>query len=152
MKGSWRGIAFGMICGVLLAGAIAVANTPSAPELSSPPLGAAELASLSVYLLPAEPAPLLDQYGAFLPALEPLAPAASADEGIGASTLPEQALPRNVSAIVAGGPKPLAIIDDATVSAGTLLPGGARVVSIQPDHVLVREADGTLRTLRLKAG
>ena len=152
MRGPRSGILVGMFCGVLLAGAIAMAGTASVPALVEPPLSAAELDSLAVYLAPSEPAPLLDEYGAFLPAAEPLGiPAAQpAEIAVGAIATPSAA--RNVSAIVTGGARPLAIVDDASVSVGSVLPDGARVVSIHVDHLVVREADGTLRTLRLKAG
>ena len=148
MKGSRRGIVFGMMCGALLVAAIALANSPPAPAGPTPVLTAAELDSLGVYLGPSAPAPVLDEYGAFLPALEE-EPPRNAGPAPAAGPPPTDYA---VSAIVTGGSRPLAIIDDAAVAPGATLPDGARVVSIEKDHVVLRHPDGTLRTLRLKAG
>ena len=150
MTGPRRGIIAGMVCGILLAGAIALANSAPAPGGTDPVITLAELDSLSVYLAPSAPAPVLDEYGAFLPALE--AEPSSPPDG----SPPEESGPPPsdyaVTAIVTGGSRPLAIIDDATVAPGATLPDGARVVSIDTDRVVLRHPDGTLRTLRLKAG
>ena len=150
MKGSRRGIVFGMVCGVLLVAAIALASSAPAPAGPGPVITAGELDSLSVYLAPSAPAPVLDEYGAFLPAVEasPAVPAGPLPAGAAGPPATEYA----VTAIVTGGSRPLAIIDDATFAPGATLPDGARIVSIEKDQVVLRHPDGTLRTLRLKAG
>ncbi|HEU4453287.1 MAG TPA: hypothetical protein VFZ18_08030 [Longimicrobiaceae bacterium] len=150
MKGSRGGIVVGMVCGVLLAAAIALASSAPVPVGPNPVLTAVELDSLSVYLGPSAPAPLLDEYGAFLPAVE-AEPLSSAGPLPAHAAAPPPAA-YAVTAIVTGGSRPLAIIDDATFAPGAMLPDGARVVSIEKDHVVLRHPDGTLRTLRLKAG
>jgi hypothetical protein len=150
VKGSRRGIAFGMVCGVLLVVAIALANSAPVSAGPNPVLTAAELDSLSVYLGPSAPAPVLDEYGAFLPAIEAEPIALAGPIPAQESEPPPSAYA--VTAIVTGGSRPLAIIDDATFAPGATLPDGARVVSIEKDHVVLRHPDGTLRTLRLKAG
>jgi hypothetical protein len=145
------GILMGMAAGVLLVGAIAWANTAPAPAASDLSMSAAELDSLSVYLTPSAPAPMLDQQAAFLPEARRLEPPAGPIDP-GPEDLAVVAPLRSVSAILTGGGGALAIIDDVTVGPGALLPDGARVVSIDRESVVLRETDGTIRTLRLKAG
>lgn len=150
MSGSRGGILLGMVGGVLLAAAIAMANagpTPPSIELS---LSTAELDSLGTYLSPSSPAPVLDEYGAFLPARAPdRTPVATPDVP---AAEPDERRDWTLSAIVTGGTRPLAIIDDVTFAPGAMLPDGSRLVEIEPGHVVLREPNGTRRTLRLKAG
>ena len=102
---------------------------------------AAHLDSLSQYLVRGEAAPSPDDYVAFLPARRP------ASGGRPRSTAP--AFSARVSAILIAGDRRLAIIDDRNVRPGDRLAGGALVLSIGPDHVVVRDRDGSRRTLRL---
>ena len=149
MSRSRRGIFIGMACGILVTGAIFRARTAAIPPLIEPRLTAAELDSLSVYLSPSAAAPALDEYGAFVPAA-----ASERTEGPPYAATDEPAPKRewSVSAIVTGGSRSIAVIDDVTIRAGSILPDGSRVVAIEADHVILRDPNGTLRTLRLKAG
>lgn len=101
--------------------------------------------SLSRYLTASEPAPRLDDYAVFLPA-----------EGAPEIWIPpaevEALSPLSVSAILITGERRMAIINDRPVRAGQALAGGAVVVSIARDHVVVRERSGMLRTIRLATG
>lgn len=149
MKRSRRGIFIGMACGVLATGAVARARTVAIPPVVDPPLTTAELDSLSAYLSPSAAAPALDEYGAFLP---PMAPEQPVDPPYATSHERGPEREWRVSAIVTGGVRSIAVIDDVTIRAGGILPDGSRVVAIGADHVILRDPDGTLRTLRLKAG
>jgi len=54
-----------------------------------------------------------------------------------------------LTAILVAAERRVAVIDDATVSVGDVLPDGARVSAIQPDRVWVVEKDGRWRMLTL---
>ena len=54
-----------------------------------------------------------------------------------------------LTAILVAAERRVAVIDDATVSVGDVLPDGARVSAIQPDRVWVVERDGRWRMLTL---
>lgn len=56
---------------------------------------------------------------------------------------------RRLTAILVADERRVAVIDDATVSVGDVLPDGARVSAIQPDRVWVVEKDGRWRMLTL---
>lgn len=104
----------------------------------------AELDSLSRYLDPVAPAPDIESYDMYLPASGPdpiyLPPIDAASE-------PPR--PRRLSAIMLIGDRPLAIIDDQQVVAGSVLPGGTEVVRIEGTEVLLREQNGREHTLQL---
>lgn len=57
---------------------------------------------------------------------------------------------RELSAIILQGDWRAAVIDQRIVSEGEELPDGARVVSIEPDAVLLREPGGPVRRLELR--
>lgn len=101
-----------------------------------------ELDTLSRYLSPAQPAPRLDEYQAYLPA---------AAEPVRSLPAPQPTPPVSLrlSAVLITGDRPMAIINDIPVAPGARLPGGAEVVSIEREQVVVRDPDGTRRTLRL---
>lgn len=118
----------------------AMGRSPELPPSTWP--APEEIDSLSRYLAASEPAPRIDDYAAYLPAER--APQVW-------RPAPVQAPPSDLrlSAILIAGGRELAIINDRHVRPGERLNGGAVVVSIARDHVVVRERDGTLRTLRL---
>lgn len=109
---------------------------------------AVELDSLAGYLAPAAPAPEFDSYAVFIPArpsiLEP--PITNAPE----AAPPPARL--ELSAILIAGARPVAVINDEAVGAGTRLDDGSVVVDIQRDHVIVRTPSGGNRRLTLTAG
>lgn len=149
MSRSRRGIFIGMACGVLATGVVARARPAAIPPVLDPPLTTAELDSLSAYLSPSAAAPALDEYGAFLPAVASERPV---DDPYSPSKEPAPEREWSVSAIVTGGARSIAVIDDVTIRSGAILSDGSRVVAIGIDHVILRDRNGTLRTLRLKAG
>jgi hypothetical protein len=106
---------------------------------------AEELDSLSRYLQPVPPAPDVEEYDMFIPAME-AAPGAA-----GPPPEPAGPAPRRLTAILVVGSDPIAIIDDLQVRTGTVLPGGTQVVAIDRSGVVLREPNGSQRTLRLSA-
>lgn len=76
------------------------------------------------------------QSGVASPAAAPTVPSSSA----GGSRL---------TAILVADDRRVAVIDDATVSVGDVLPDGARVSAIQPDRVWVVDKNGRWRMLTL---
>jgi hypothetical protein len=105
-----------------------------------------EVDSLSRYLGPVGAAPELDAYEAFVPAAD------APDEPYAPVSQPLAPPPtRRLSAIMIGGPRPVAIIDNRQVGPGDRLDGGGIVESITRDRVIVRERNGQLRTLSLSA-
>lgn len=74
-----------------------------------------------------------------------------ADGGIGtpARTLPPRWI---VSTIMITESRRVAVVNGSLVSPGTLLPGGARVLSIEPDHVVIAEPSGARREVAVQGG
>jgi hypothetical protein len=106
----------------------------------------AELDSLDRYLAPGPPAPPLDDYAAYLPAAIPRPTRRSS------VSQARPALESRLSAIIISGDRRLAIIGDRSLRSGERLENGAVIVRIAPDHVVIRERDGSLRMLRLATG
>jgi hypothetical protein len=127
--------------GMLIAGVWFAIRPTEAPAAFTGPTPQ-ELDSLRRYLEPVPPAPEPDDYQMYLPALD-------GPRALSRAAPPSSYPSRRVSAILFAGGQPLAIVDDQQVREGSPLSAGARVVSIQRDHVIVREADGTQRTLRV---
>ncbi|HUR92381.1 MAG TPA: hypothetical protein VMY38_06885 [Gemmatimonadaceae bacterium] len=77
------------------------------------------------------------------------APSASIDYGDAparrASTRPRWV----VSAILLTEARRMAVLNDSVVLVGALLPGGARVVAIESDHVVLQESGGARRVVSL---
>lgn len=128
---------------LLAASAWAVGREPEPPPSRWPT--PEELDSLSRYLVAGEAAPRLDDYAVFLPA-------AGAPPRWSPPAEAETLTDLRVTAILITGGRPLAIINDRHVRPGQTVEGGAVVVSIARDHVVVRERSGMLRTLRLPSG
>lgn len=127
----------------------AIGRDPAPPPSRWP--SPEEIDSLSRYLAAGEAAPRLDDYAVFLPAeaaREVWLPVAESHQ----ESYPEPQANLRVTAILIAGGRPLAIINDRHVRPGESIDGGAVVVSIARDHVVVRERSGTLRTLRLPTG
>ena len=146
MKTPGSGDAFSLALVVaLVATALWYGMRPAAPAVAFAGPTIQDLDTLARYLVPVPPAPAVDEYDMFLPA-------ASAPVRRTSSSLPpEPPQPRRLSAILLIGSEPIAIIDDQQVRRGATLPGGAQVVSIDRTGVLLREPDGSQRTLRISA-
>lgn len=144
MSGRARGLLLGLL-GLLLVGAAVRALSRPAPRAASNWPTPQELDSLSRYLQPGAPAPRIDEYDVYLPAAPPER-AAPPPPVARAAPLPD----RSLSAILITSSLPVAIIDDQQVRPGDRLAGGGQVLSIERDRVVVREADGTRRTLRVR--
>jgi hypothetical protein len=142
----YRSWLVGALCVVLLLVAIR-ALTSRETEVAGHGLPSAEeLDSLSRYLARGEPAAGIDSYAVFIPATP-----APVDAPPAAAPAPP-AVPLELSAILISGARPVAIINDEAVSAGSRLQDGSTVLDIQRDHVVVRRPDGTSRRLTLSAG
>jgi hypothetical protein len=128
---------------------LAIASWAARRDREPPPSrwpSVAELDSLSRYLAPGSAAPRLDDYAAYLPAAIPRpARGSSASQAV-------PALESRLSAIIISGDRRLAIIGDRSLRSGERLENGAVIVRIAPDHVVIRERGGSLRTLRLATG
>jgi hypothetical protein len=71
--------------------------------------------------------------------------------GTGAVAVPQPVRERYVvTAILISRDRRVAVIDDALVSVGSVLPGGIRVVGIEADHVAVVGPRGIRRVLTIK--
>jgi hypothetical protein len=57
-----------------------------------------------------------------------------------------------VSTIMITENRRVAVINGVLANAGTLLPGGARVLAIEPDHVVLAEAGGARREISVQGG
>lgn len=141
-----RSAAVGGLCLAVLALGGWAAGRDAPPARPGPWPSAAELDTLARYLDPAAPAPALDDYAAFLPAApRPLPRPARVGEPVA------EAPPMSwrLTAVLIAGDRPVAILNDQHVRPGDALEGGARVVSIARDHVVVREPNGARRTVWL---
>jgi hypothetical protein len=141
-----RGAAVAGVGAALIALAIAAWSNPAPDTTATPWPSAAELDSLAAYLAPTAPAPRVDDYAAFVPARHLPAAPPPGEPPAAAQTHVQ------LSAILIAGARPVAIINDQTVLPGARLEGGAVVLSIEPDHVLIREPDGSRRRVFLTAG
>ncbi|MGI9139479.1 MAG: hypothetical protein ACR2GJ_00010 [Gemmatimonadaceae bacterium] len=111
-----------------------------------------ELDSLGRYLRPmlltanrtgTEPSELLSSNEYF-------GPVASSGGYQGPSARPAATRPRwVVSAILLTELRRMAVLNDSVVLVGSLLPGGARVVAIESDHVVLQESGGSQRKVSL---
>lgn len=128
---------------VTAGGWYALRATPSPMAYQGPTLE--ELDTLGQYLEPGEAAPEVEDYEMFIPAQ------GSIPRDPGPMPGPAPVRERRLSAILVVGDQPIAIIDDQRVTAGTTLPGGTVVADIDRTEVLLREPDGSLRTLSLSA-
>jgi hypothetical protein len=57
-----------------------------------------------------------------------------------------------VSTIMITDNRRVAVINGVLASPGTVLPGGARVLVIEPDHVVLSEANGTRHEISVQGG
>ena len=57
-----------------------------------------------------------------------------------------------VSTIMITENRRVAVINNALASVGTVLPGGARVLAIEPDHVVLVESNGARREVSVQSG
>lgn len=142
---------------ILVAGAArrALKPAPDAPAVAAGIPTAEELDSLSKYLKvsPAQGIPELATAARVQPDL--FDPFASADfvqieEPGPAGPVPQVRDRYVVTAILISRNKRVAVIDDALVGVGSVLPGGVRVVGIESNHVAIVGPSGTRRMLTLK--
>lgn len=104
-----------------------------------------EFDSLHRYLTPVEAAPEPEDYLAFVPAM----PSREVGPPAVSERVRPPAPPRRIpelSAILITSDTRIAIIDDEQASAGSDLPGGGRVIAIEPEYVVV-ESHGDRITL-----
>lgn len=66
-----------------------------------------------------------------------------------AAAAPEAPASLAVSAILVANGRRVAVVNEAIVTIGDRLPGGARVSAIERDHVVVSAPDGSRRTLSI---
>lgn len=57
-----------------------------------------------------------------------------------------------VSTIMITETRRVAVVNGSVVSTGSALPGGGRVISIEPDHVVVADGSGARRVLSVQGG
>lgn len=57
-----------------------------------------------------------------------------------------------VSTIMITENRRVAVVNGVLATAGTVLPGGARVLAIEPDHVVIAEASGARREVSVQGG
>jgi hypothetical protein len=57
-----------------------------------------------------------------------------------------------VSTIMITDTRRVAVINGVLVSPSTVLPGGARVLAIEPDHVVIAESNGARREISVQSG
>jgi hypothetical protein len=67
-------------------------------------------------------------------------------------TAPDTARKWNVTAVLITGSRKAAVINDAVVSLGGRLPGGAQLTEVERDHVVLTDARGERRTIRILDG
>jgi hypothetical protein len=123
-------------------------------EVSSGVPSAEELDSLSKYLAARAPqsSPGL---GAFdrsrIDSYDPFASAEFVEMNVSSTAPVPQVRDRYVvTAILISRDKRVAVINDALVSVGSILPGGVRVTAIENDHVEIVGRSGTRRMLAIK--
>lgn len=134
-------LGFGGACLVLVLIAVKTLTSAGAPVRSGQLPSPGELDSLHRYLVPVAPASPADDYLAFLPA-------AVGQEVVAARRRITPPPPKPaVSAILITDKTRVAIIDDQQVSVGSALPGGRRVVEIEPEYVVVAGPGGNRMTL-----
>ena len=137
----------------------AAAHSALKPPKDAPPVVAGvptadELDSLSKYLR-ARPAQGVPQLASAAQVRTDLFdPFASPDfvpvEGAPSGPVPQVRDRYVVTAILISREKRVAVVDDALVSVGSVLPGGVRVIAIENDHVEIVGPTGTRRMLTIK--
>lgn len=120
---------------------------------------AQELDSLRGYVMRSPPvvqAPAPQEQAYALGGADPFAKVSRAEvrsAGVVGGSLGGPAAPRwVVSTIMITENRRVAVINGVLASPGTVLPGGARVLAIEPDHVVLAEPGGARRELSVQAG
>lgn len=135
------------IAAIMIAGLARMFTDAAAAELrahqtATPP----QLESLALYLKPIAPAPPA-------PLVEPLAPPSYDDDPPAAA--PNTGSPAKpgwtVSAILISDVRRVAVVNEELVTIGSRTAGGARIVAIEPDHVVLTEPGGARRVVRVAA-
>jgi hypothetical protein len=133
----------------------------AASAVKTRPIPATDLRSIGSYLAPLPAASSLavsgngtmvgesDPFGSTTPAVHPTAPK-PATRGTRATKGTSQ--PWVVSSILIEASKRSAIINNAWVSVGDTLQGGARVSAIESRHVVLTDAQGTRQIVAIQGG
>lgn len=141
-------VLFAALCIVLIAFTVRFLRADATPTIGDAIPTPEHLDSLGRYLLPVQSAAEPDDYGMFLPADE--APPYEEGERDAQPTRPTPTW--RVTAVIIAGGRPIAIIDDQTVSPGSTLPDGSVVEAIEREHVDIREPNGVRHRLSLTTG
>jgi hypothetical protein len=136
------------VAAILIAGVARLFTNAAAAELqahrtASPP----QLESLALYLKPIAPSPPA-------PLVEPfVAPRYDADEPTRppSGTVPPAKPGWTVSAILISDVRRVAVVNEELVTIGSRTTSGARIVAIEPDHVVLTEPGGARRVVRVAA-
>jgi hypothetical protein len=134
------------VAGIMMAGVSRIFTNAAAAQLqahrtATPP----QLESLALYLKPiaaAPPAPLVEP---FVP------PRYEDDEPVEAPTGSPGRPGWTVSAILISDVRRVAVVNEELVTIGSRTAGGARIVAIEPDHVVLTEPGGARRVVRVAA-
>jgi hypothetical protein len=138
--------------------ALAIGVVDSAAKVATRPLPTADLEAVSAYLAPLPDSSRLAGVGTgtMVVARDPFGSTASAPLAPGGSmgTPPRPAKGRSqqwvVSSILIEASRRSAIVNDAWVSVGDPLGGGARVTAIERKYVVVTDANGTRHTVPIR--
>lgn len=117
-----------------------------------------ELDSLRGYVLRTQPVaqPLIPAAGMLASGTDPFAnvSVSEAPSYVGAAAAAAGPRPVRwvVSTIMITENRRVAVINGVLATAGTVLPGGARVLAIEPDHVVLAESGGARREVSVQGG
>lgn len=136
------------IAAIIIAGVARMYTNAAAAQLRAHQTATpAQLESLALYLKPIPP-------GAPAPLVEPfLPPTYEDDEPAGApdGTVSPPKPGWTVSAILISDVRRVAVVNEELVTIGSRTAGGARIVAIEPDHVVLTEPGGARRVVRVAA-
>ena len=134
------------IAAIVIATVARLFTNAAAAELKAQQATApAELESLAVYLKPIAPAPPA-------PLVEPFVPTRYDDDPVDMANRAGPPKPGwTVSAILISDVRRVAVVNEELVTIGSRTAGGARIVAIEPDHVVLTEPGGGRRVVRVAA-
>lgn len=134
------------ITAIMIAGVARMSTNAAAAQLKAHQTATPQLESLAPYLKPIAPAPPA-------PLVEPFAPPSYDDDPpIQAVNTGSPAKPGwTVSAILISDVRRVAVVNEELVTIGSRTAGGARIVAIEPDHVVLTEPGGARRVVRVAA-
>jgi hypothetical protein len=136
------------VAGIMIAGVARIFTNAAAAQLQAHRTATpAQLESLALYLKPIPPAPPA-------PLVEPFLPPAYEDDeppGPPGGTSSPAKPGWTVSAILISDVRRVAVVNEELVTIGSRTAGGARIVAIEPDHVVLTEPGGARRVVRVAA-